>query len=230
MTRALSASALLSLVTAIGVFSSGCVEIRAYREPTAAEDEDELPDDDDAAMDDDDAATDDDDAATDDDDAGEEEQPEECTYLDFPAVMEQAVVDLREPNQPMYVYQARDTDTSPFDEMRMMSFQAAPYNGPSGPGNYSLAGSNYADCSLCLLVLAGCSEDYSCDTTFFADEGNLRIDAMAGPEQPFAATFSGVVFREVSIDSETFESTPVAGGATWCVDGYTTTTTAIGVY
>ena len=31
-------------------------------------------------------------------------------------------------------------------------FQAAPYNGPAGPGNYSLQGSNYADCSLCLFV------------------------------------------------------------------------------
>ena len=100
---------------------------------------------------------------------------------------------------------------------------AAPYNGPAGPGNYSLQGSNYADCSLCLFVFAGCNDDYDCEEIYFADEGWMRIEAMAGPDEPFAATFTGVKSREVTIDEGSFESTPVPVGATWCVDSRTVT-------
>lgn len=210
----------------------GCAYV--YTTPTAeddrAESRDDEPDGEDGPADDDDEQSppDGDEEQGDDDD--EPPPVDDCTFDGFPAVMEQAVVDLRDPTHPLYVYQARDTPEAPFDELQMLSFQAAPYNGPSGPGNYSLQGSNYADCSLCLFVFAGCDEGYDCDEIYFADEGWLRIDAMAGPDEPFAASLSGVKFREVTIDEETWESTPVPGGATWCVDDYTTSTLAIGVY
>ena len=37
----------------------------------------------------------------------------------------------------------------------------------------------------------------------------------------FQATLNDVVLREVSIDPETYISSPVAGGDTWCLDDYT---------
>ena len=36
--------------------------------------------------------------------------------------------------------------------------------------------------------------------------------------QTFTASLHNVVFREVSVDQETYESTPINGGKTWCVD------------
>ena len=100
------------------------------------------------------------------------------------------------------------------------SYQGSPYFGPSQPGSYSLEGSNYADCALCVLVWYNCNEDYVCEKFFLADKGTLDVDSMSGVGATFNATFNDVVFREVTIDAETYVSTPVSGGETWCLDRY----------
>ena len=146
------------------------------------------------------------------------EGPVECTYDRFPVAMHQATQDNSVAGQPMFIYQARNTSNSPFDELQILSYQAEPYYGPSEAGDYSLAGSNYADCALCVLVIGDCNDSYQCDQVFFASEGTLQIDRLNDSGGPFRATLVDAVFEEVSIDAATYRSTPVPGGETWCID------------
>lgn len=229
--------ALITLFTAMVIFSScyeaGITTYGPYPEPGSEEgdeDAEELADDDDDSnsdnvTDDDDTANEDDfgddDDTSDDDDTTDETVTDDCTFEDFNVVIHQATQNDNDPTHPLFVYQARNSDLTPFDEIQIASFQADPYYGPSTPGTYSLNGNNYSDCALCVLLLESCDEAYSCDTVYFADVGSVQISAMSGANTPFAATLSNVVFREVDIDPNTYVSTPVPGGATWCVDGLT---------
>lgn len=148
------------------------------------------------------------------------EQEESCTYNHFPIANSGAGQMGNNPEKPWFRYMAFSTTAPPGDMMVLDSYQGAPYWGASEPGSYSLAGSNFADCSACLLIWYQCDENYACEKAFLADEGALDIRSMNGVGSTFSATLHGVVFREVTIDSETYESTPVAGGDTWCLDGF----------
>jgi hypothetical protein len=141
-----------------------------------------------------------------------------CTYDEFPALLHQAIQDNGDPERPLFTYQARDAEMAPFDELRIESYQADPYYGPTGPGSYSLAGTNYENCALCVYVIENCSEDYMCDKVYFVDQGTLDISSMSTSGGTFSATLRNALFREVSIDSTTYASTPVPGGQNWCVE------------
>ena len=148
------------------------------------------------------------------------ENPEEvaCTTSGFNTIMQQATQDNSDSSKPLFVYQAREEDMEPYTEFQIASFQASPYNGPTGPGQYSLTGSNYEDCSLCILIVSGCDSNYSCDQIFFADEGELNITRLSNQGGPFLAELSNAVLREVTLDPQTYRSTPIVGGETWCID------------
>jgi hypothetical protein len=102
--------------------------------------------------------------------------------------------------------------------IRLESYQMAPYNGPAGPGIYSIDGSNYEDCALCLRAYSGC-EQSGCDKTYYADEGTVEITQLGGVGTTFTATLKGVVFKEATIDPNTYRSTNVPNGDRWCMDG-----------
>ena len=142
----------------------------------------------------------------------------ECTYNAFPIVEHQATQDNSIVDQPLFLYQARNVDSATFDELQIISYQAAPYYGPSSPGSYSLNGTNYADCGLCVLLLANCNNMYQCDQVFFVSEGTLDINALSDSGGQFAATLFDAVFEEVTIDSSTYTTTPVPGGDSWCLE------------
>ena len=141
-----------------------------------------------------------------------------CTQNDFAVAIHQATQNNQDPTRPWFLYQARTTDTSPFTELQIMSFQADPYFGPSGPGTFDLSGLNYTDCALCMLVLQECDDEYYCDKGFFIESGTLQVNQM----NQFGGSFNGSLinarFVEVTIDPETYQSTPVPGGESWCVD------------
>jgi hypothetical protein len=96
----------------------------------------------------------------------------------------------------------------------------ADWAGPTSPGSYSLDGINYADCGLCLILSAEC-DGTSCAKTFYADAGDVDIDAIGfGEGEQFSGMLRDVVFTEVTIDAESFVSTPVPGGETWLIDDF----------
>ena len=167
----------------------------------------------------------DEDQNTDDPEEKEEEEEEEepqndCTYTDFPVANSGAGQVGENPEKPWFRYLAFSTTEPPGNMLAIDSFQGEPYYGASKPGVYSLAGSNYSDCALCVMVWFQCDANYNCEKAFIADEGNLNIRSMAGVGSTFDATFENVVLHEVTVNPETYESTRVQNGETWCLDGY----------
>lgn len=115
-------------------------------------------------------------------------------------------------------YLAVTSTDVPYDMLRISSL--ADWAGPTAPGTYSLDGINYRDCGLCLLAYADCGES-ECAKTFYADAGDVVIDAIGFEEgDAFSGRLQNVVFREVTIEQD-FTSTPVPGGETWCMNGLT---------
>lgn len=112
-------------------------------------------------------------------------------------------------------YTAVSTTGTPFDRILVQIY--SDFGGPTEPGTYTLDGINYADCGLCLLAFSGCETGASCEKTFYAEQGEVEITALGGVGDQFAAVVKNVVFDEVTIDQNTFQSTPVQGGEDWCV-------------
>ena len=116
------------------------------------------------------------------------------------------------------VWYAANGSDFPYDVIEMQMYQGEPYYGPTEPGSYDLNGINFRDCGLCVVVRQGC-DGQQCAKTFYAEQGTIDISAIGAVGERFAATFSGVVLDEVTIDQQTFVSTKVAGGETWWIDG-----------
>jgi hypothetical protein len=114
-------------------------------------------------------------------------------------------------------YQAVNAMQPPADVLSIEFFAGGEFTGATGPGTYKLDDPNYATCSNCVLIGANCNADTGCQKTFYADAGAIRLDAYDPNGGPFTGRLQGVVLREVTIDEETFESTVVTGGETWCI-------------
>ena len=106
-----------------------------------------------------------------------------------------------------------------FDILSIQIYPEAPYNGPTTSGTYTIDGSNYADCGLCVLVYASCDSNLSnCVTTYFATSGSVVIDAVPPQSADLDLTLSDVNLEEVTIDANSYVSTPVADGSLWCME------------
>jgi hypothetical protein len=114
----------------------------------------------------------------------------------------------------VFVHREYNATSSPIDVFGIEDYPFAPYNGPTAPGVYDLAGQNYEDCGLCVVGSTGCT-DSACDKRFFMKSGTLEIIEYGGAGGKFKAVLNGVL-EEVTIDANTFHSTPVPGGQTWC--------------
>lgn len=106
-----------------------------------------------------------------------------------------------------------------------LSFEIYPdFGGAVEPQSYTFPGQNYSECGTCLLVFADCTQGMGCAKVFLVDAGSVELTAVGtGMGDPFAATFSNLVFSEVTVDPDTFASTKVVGGETYCIDAYTAT-------
>jgi len=101
-----------------------------------------------------------------------------------------------------------------------ISFEFYKTGGIPELGNFSLTtnvNDNYATCEQCILIL----QDFVAGEptkTFFQSSGNLIVsgDAAPGVADQLTLIWSNLTLVEVTIDPNTFESTPVLGGA--CYD------------
>ncbi len=84
----------------------------------------------------------------------------------------------------------------------------------TGPGDYPLgdnpADQNYATCSTCAIIHAN-------SKVFFATEGLVTVTELDQVGRIVKATLSNALLVEVTIDQQTFVSTPVPNGETWCI-------------
>ncbi len=137
-----------------------------------------------------------------------------CDRDGFTAVTQEAGGD----GQGFFLYMAKTSESTPFDMLHIQLYQTAPYNGATAAGEYSVDGSNYADCGNCLLAFSGCNDaNQPCEKTFFADLGSMNIAEMGTAGGQLRGTINAT-FREVTIDPQTYQSTPVQGGQTWCMN------------
>lgn len=114
---------------------------------------------------------------------------------------------------------AQSSPNGPFDALSIEIYTSSDYTGgATGPGTYSLADSNYATCANCVVLRQGCGPS-GCDRIFYADVGSLVITEYDAKGEHFRGYLDQVIAREVKIDANTYLSTPVEGGKTWCLGG-----------
>ena len=90
------------------------------------------------------------------------------------------------------------------------------------PHTFTFTGENYADCHTCLLLYQSCDATEMCVGVFIVEEGSLEVTANGTvADETFSATLSDALLVEASIDGNTFESTRVTNGLTWCIDTFT---------
>jgi len=94
------------------------------------------------------------------------------------------------------------------------------FGGPTAPGTYTFDDTNYATCGLCGIAMTNCTTT-ACEKSFLITSGSITITELGAIGGNFAATVSNLSGIEVTIDPDTYTSTPVAGGETWCADAAT---------
>jgi|GEM_PF-1742416 len=119
----------------------------------------------------------------------------------------------------LFVDSYSDDSAVPFDLLGLEMYYD--YGADDGPHSHTFTGENYAECAECLLIYAGCDDDFACQRTFLASSGTLQVTENGGNGGQFTGTISDIVLEEVTIDDTTFESTVVPGGQRWCIPSYT---------
>ena len=139
--------------------------------------------------------------------------PEGCTNSGF-----QLETQVFDQDSGFALFEGRVEKNGKIDALAIELYSSGEYTGAKGPGTYPLAGHDYASCSNCVVIRSGCGEE-SCAKNYFADEGELVITQWDKEGGAFKARLVGVKAKEVTINPETYASTPVANGGVWCLDG-----------
>jgi hypothetical protein len=105
-------------------------------------------------------------------------------------------------------YELDNTGTEVLGAVIMYAMPGTPLNTPQ-----SLTGQNstFSTCSTCVLAQDATGKVY------FANEGEVTFTQMGGVGGSLAASLSGVVMREIDINT----NQDIAGGDTWCIDAAT---------
>jgi hypothetical protein len=123
----------------------------------------------------------------------------------------------------IFTYIAQSTLDTPVDVLNLEFVE--PNGGATAPGTFVFDDTNYNACGNCLTIWLGCDENLgNCQKKFLVQEGTLQIDTFGESGGTLAGHIEDAVLIEVTID-ESFVSTPVANGETWCLDRYEFSTT-----
>ncbi len=139
--------------------------------------------------------------------------PTTCQATPFAVASQRVIFDTWN-NRLTYTLEA---SSGPFETLQIRSYNDGPAS-LQAAGRYNLYGSNFKDCDLCLLAFAECT-DGDCNKVYFADTGALLVSAYGEIGGQLTAELYDVTFREVTIDEDTYESTPVVGGGLFCAHG-----------
>ena len=124
-------------------------------------------------------------------------------------------------NNPVWVLTAKQSET-------WLSIENYPsFGGASDAETRTLDDTevNYATCGVCVLLKTGCQQhgDHGhCSATYMPEEGATisfdQLDDEAGGN--WSGSLSSIVFVEVSIDGDTYETTPIEDGDTIELDSW----------
>jgi hypothetical protein len=147
-------------------------------------------------------------------DNGSPVAPENCDYNGMNLAQQSA--ELNEQYQVL-LYSGATSANPPADSISIEIYQSAEFGGPTTPGTYNVDGANYSDCGLCVRIYKNISQGGAApEKEFFADKGSVTITSI-GDDGRVTGTFNNLELKEVTIDSNTWVSTPVPGGETWCM-------------
>jgi hypothetical protein len=119
--------------------------------------------------------------------------------------------------QGVFRYIAQSTLGAPVDVLSFELLDGA----PAMPSAIPLTGDGYESCTTCVVLYLGCDQNLAnCQQTFLAQSGTLDVTSTGDSGATFAGTLDNVELVEVSIDPNTFVSTPVQGGETVCWASY----------
>ena len=139
-----------------------------------------------------------------------------CDYDGFNAVLARATF---EAEYDFASVEGLSGELQPYDILSL-EFYGGDFGGPSGPGSFPIGSDNYADCGLCVLVYQG-FEGNNIETYFYATEGGVEISTWDAEAGKISASLTNAKLVEVTINSDTYVSTPVSGGETWCISSIT---------
>lgn len=115
-----------------------------------------------------------------------------------------------------------DVDNPPFKQFSFEIYNE--FGGVVTTQSFTFSGESYADCGVCLLAFR-CSTADQCDT-FLAQKGDVTISQIGTNDgDMFEASFTDLEFAEVDVDMDTFETTPISGGDSWCIPSLTASET-----
>ncbi len=141
-----------------------------------------------------------------------------CTHNGFTNVLQYA-----EHSTDQYLgWMGYSADAYPVDVVSVeMYFGYGTPAPPHNPGTYPLAATadeqNYSTCGTCVLVRQNCNEGVGCSRSFLATGGSLVISSTGVVGATLSGSLQNVNLQEVTINPDTFQSTPVQGGQTWCI-------------
>jgi hypothetical protein len=146
-----------------------------------------------------------------------------CTQTGFTAVSEAAGFDS---SYNETYYDGYSSADSPYNWLSVGLY--FDYGNPKptlGPGTYTLGGTteeqSLATCGTCVVLYTGCDDTArTCDKTYFAMSGTLTVTAMDNVGG-FVGSLANARLVEVTVNSSTGATTPVANGSTWCLPSYT---------
>lgn len=109
--------------------------------------------------------------------------------------------------------ESADTEPNDFISLELWSG----LGGATEAGTYTIADENYADCGNCILLGQNCTGEGGCSKLFLANTGTLEITTLNATT--LEGTLSNMTLVEIDLDDDD-NSTPVAGGETWCISSF----------
>lgn len=101
---------------------------------------------------------------------------------------------------------------------------------PVVPGTYELTGDqlNYATCGVCVRLVTNVDEEGNTGDDYMVTGGTVTVSAVGDAvDETLTLEVSNLEFEHVTIDDETFESTPVGDSCTTAISGATFTGTVV---
>lgn len=91
--------------------------------------------------------------------------------------------------------------------------------GPIEPGTYDLAGTNFADCSVCVVAARNCDlQNGGCEKIFYPKAGTIELTGYGEPGEMLVAGLFGIDLAEANLSQAGSEF--VDGGDTWCIENH----------
>ena len=142
---------------------------------------------------------------------GEPEPQASCGGGEFVPVNE--VIDVQDFG-PRYL--GLDSDSNPLNGL-FIEFHEE--RGAIEAGVFDLAGTNFSDCSVCVVGVRGCNPQTGmCAKRFYPSAGRVLLEEYGGSGGNLRVTLEGIDFQEAELTQA--GSSFVDGGESWCIENH----------